>query len=411
MDNREAPSPDRRSPASARLDKLRHRIWQVVELGHGEDRASRIFDAVLVILIIANILAFCAETVTEINDRWGAWLRAFEIASVAAFTLEYLARLWVAVEMPFLKRLPPWQARLRYARRPFMVIDLLAILPHYLGVMVGLDLRVLRALRLLRLLKLSRYSPAMHTLIRVIGRESRALVGAGFLLLVVLLISATGMYFIEGPVQPEKLGNVPLAAYWAMTTLTTVGYGDVVPVTPLGRVWAMLTMLFGLCVLALPVAIISTGFAQEVGRRDFVVNWSLMARIPLFAALDAAQIAKLVPILHAHNLPPNLQVIEAGSQGAAIWFIASGRVQLQAGNQSAVYETGDFFGAVAMLEGTAHPGRYVTLTRCRLLKLYREDFVQLEAANPLIGSHIREIAHARRLALEQKLDEAMDRLA
>ena len=219
------------------------------------------------------------------------------------------------MEVPFLARMPPWRARLIYATRGYLIIDLLAILPFYLGGLLGIDLRVLRVLRLLRFLKLSRYSPAMHTLLRVLRNERRSLMGAGLLLVAALLLSATGMYYIEGGAQPDKFGSVPQAAYWAMTTLTTVGYGDVTPVTPLGKLWSMLTMLFGLCMLALPVAIISTGFAQEVGRRDFVVTWSLMSRIPLLAELDAREVAEVMPLLRAHDLPPNVEVIADGEPG------------------------------------------------------------------------------------------------
>ena len=257
---------------------------------------------------------------------------------------------------------------------------------------------MLRVLRLLRFLKLSRYSPAMHTLLRVLRNERRSLTGAGLLLVSVLLLSATGMYYIEGGAQPDKFGSVPQAAYWAMTTLTTVGYGDATPVTPLGKLWSMVTMLFGLCILALPVAIISTGFAQEVGRRDFVITWSLMSRIPLLASLDARQIAELMPLLRAHDLPPNVEIIAHGSRGDAMYFVAAGQVRLKAPDREQCYATGDFFGVSSMLDGVASGGAFVTSSRCRLLKLFKEDFHRLETANPAIAAHIRTIAQERREA-------------
>lgn len=383
---------------------MRRRIYEVIEIGRGEDHASRIFDSCIIFLIFANIAAFCLETVPEYAAAYGNWFMAFELFSVMIFTVEYVLRIWTAVEVPFLSRMPPLQARLRYACRPYLILDLLAILPFYLGSLIGMDLRVLRALRLLRLFKLSRYSPAMHTLLRVLGNEKRSLTGAGLLLMVVLLFSSTGMYFIEGRIQPDKFGSVPACAYWAMTTLTTVGYGDVYPITPLGKLWAMLTMLFGLCILALPVAIVSSGFAQEAGRRDFVITWSLMSRIPLFAELDTTQVAELSPLLHANNLPPNIEVISPGSPGTAMYFVASGAVKLSAPTGSSEYTTGDFFGVVALIENDLSPGRFMTTTRCRLLKLYREDFNRLEAAHPEIGSHIRKVAADRRAA-RQKLAE------
>jgi voltage-gated potassium channel len=282
----------------------------------------------------------------------------------------------------------------------------MAILPFYLGQLLPLDLRVLRVLRLLRLFKLSRYSPAMHTLMRVLSNERRSLTGAGFLLVAVLLLSATGMYYIEGTAQPDRFGSVPEAAYWAMTTLTTVGYGDVTPVTALGKLWAMLTMLLGLCILALPVAIISTGFAQEVGRRDFVVTWSLMSRIPLLAELEAKEVAQIMPLLHANNLPPNVEVIAEGSRGDAMYFIAKGQVRHTNKEHTRHYATGEFFGAVAVVDGDSHSGAFITVTKTRLLKLYREDFHRLEMINPAVGAHVRAIAEQRRLARETQTSKA-----
>jgi len=377
---------------------LRRRVYEIIEVGRGDDRASRAFDACIIALIVLNIAAFVAETVPELAGRYGLLFRIIEGFSVAVFTIEYGLRIWTAVEVPFFARMSPWRARLHYATRAYLIIDLLAILPFYLGGLLGVDLRVLRVLRLLRFLKLSRYSPAMHTLLRVLRNERRSLTGAGLLLVAVLLLSATGMYYIEGGAQPDKFGSVPQAAYWAMTTLTTVGYGDVSPVTGFGKLWAMLTMLFGLCILALPVAIISTGFAQEVGRRDFVVTWSLMSRIPMLAELDAKEVAELMPLLRAHDLPPNVEVVPHGSQGEAMFFVAAGQVRFKTSGQEEKFATGDFFGVAAMLDGDRDAGAFVTMSRCRLLKLFREDFHRLETANPAIATRIRTMAQRRREA-------------
>jgi voltage-gated potassium channel len=378
--------------------RLRRQVYEIVEIGRGDDKASRIFDTCIIGLITLNIAAFVAETVPAYAAAYGPYLRAFEVFSVIIFTAEYALRLWTAVEMPFLARMRPWRARLHLATRGYLIIDLLAIAPFYLGGLLGLDLRVLRVLRLLRFFKLSRYSPAMHTLLRVLKNEQRSLMGAGLLLVAALLLSSTGMYYIEGNAQPDKFGSVPQAAYWTMTTLTTVGYGDVTPITPLGKAWSMLTMLGGLCVLALPVAIISSGFAQEVGRRDFVVTWSLMSRIPLLAELDAGEVAKVMPMLHAHNLPPNVEVFGDGGHGKAMYFIAAGQVQFRAPGHAQVYGTGDFFGVGSMLGGEARGGAFVTTSRCRLLKLFREDFHRLETSHPHIATHIRTTAERRRQA-------------
>jgi voltage-gated potassium channel len=385
---------------AARL-AIRHRVYNIIEVGRGDDRASKIFDTFIVTMILLNIAAFMAETVKSVHEQYGVWLWWFEIVSVVVFTLEYLARLWTAVEMPFLARMSPLKARLTLARKGGLIIDLLAILPFYLSLIFNIDLRVLRVLRLIRFFKLSRYSPAMHSLIRVLTNERRTLIGAGLLLIAAMLISSTGMYFLEHNEPDSKFSSVPESMYWAITTLTTVGYGDATPTTALGKVWAGLTMVMGLCILALPVAIIATGFAQEAGRRDFVVNWSLMSRIPLLAELDTTEIAAVMPLLHANSAPVGAEVIPSGAPGDAMFFIASGSIELQAGERRVHYATGDFFGAVAMLEGDMNPGSFRAVSRARLLKLHREDFNQLERVNPSVGAHIRRVAAERRRQREE----------
>ena len=372
---------------------LRQRVYEIIETGHGETPASKLFDTFIVALILTNVAAFVAETVPSVRAHWEQWLHPFEVFSVTVFTIEYLLRLWTAVEVPYLSRIAPWKARLTLARQPALLIDLLAILPFYLSSFFAIDLRVLRTLRLLRFLKLSRYSPAMYTLIRVLSNERKALLGAGLLLATALLFSATLMYYIEGETQPDKFGSVPQAAWWAVATLTTVGYGDATPVTALGKLVGGLTMIVGLCILALPVAIISTGFAQELQRRDFVVTWSLMSRVPVLAGLDAKEAAEIMPLLQAHNLPPNFEVVKKGEAGDAMYFIASGRLETPGEDGPKSFTAGDAFGVSAMLSNDVHKNAVVTTSKCRLLKLQKEDFHQLASRQPHVARHIRNLAN------------------
>lgn len=402
---RDPPSDPMRSPrifSSAKLHwlvfgprkrTLRRAIYETIEIGQGENRTSQLFDTVIVTLIILNVAAVIAETVPELHAAYGTYLYRFEVFTIAVFTVEYALRLWTAVEIPFLSRMKPWRARLSLAKRPSLIIDLLAILPFYLNHLVPMDLGVLRMLRLLRFLKLSRYSPAMHTLIRVLSNERKALIGACLLLFTALLMASTIMYHVEGTAQPNAFGSIPAAAWWAITTLTTVGYGDVTPITPLGKFFAGLTMVMGLCILALPVAIISTGFAQELQRRDFVVTWSMMSRVPLLSNLEANQVAELMPMLHAHNLPPNVEIVPKGAPGDAMYFVASGKVDHLHAEGRKTYEAGEFFGARAMLDNDVHPGAFITSSKVRLLKLHKEDFHRLEAKHPQVAAHIRQAVH------------------
>ncbi len=374
---------------------MRRRVYEILEGVHDGDRVAEAFDRALIGLILLNVAAFIAETVPSIEGDYGDWLGLFEICSVGIFTLEYVLRLWSAAEAPYLKRLSPWQARFYWARRPYLIIDLVAILPFYLQQFLGLDLRLMRLLRVMRLLRLTRYSPAMHTLSRVLYGERRALIAAGYLLVAAVIFAATGIHYFEHAAQPDKFGSVPESAWWAIATLTTVGYGDVVPVTVWGKAFGSFVMVTGLCILALPVAIISSGFAQEVGRRDFVVNWSLMSRVPVLADLDAFQVAEIMPLFHAHNYPPHTEIVRSGTPGEAMFFIASGKVKFVSDALERSYGTGDFFGLAAMLGGEVHYGAFHTVGRCRLLKLYREDFRRLEHLAPEVARQLRTAAGER----------------
>lgn len=250
----------------------RLKVHDILEVGGDAHPAGRIVNGFLVALIIANGIAFTAETVDSVYARWGPQLDAFNTFSVMVFTVEYVLRLWSSVEIPLLHHLPHWRARLKFAMRPMMIIDLLAILPWYIHAVVPIDLRVLRMLRLFRLLKLVRYSPALQTLKRVVAHEWRALLGALLLMMMLLLFAATMIYFLERDAQPQNFGSIPASAWWALETLTTVGYGDVTPITALGKVFGGIVMLFGLCMFCSPRRHHRHGFQSGVGeariRRD-----------------------------------------------------------------------------------------------------------------------------------------------
>ncbi|MCB1743531.1 MAG: ion transporter [Gammaproteobacteria bacterium] len=378
-----------------RVNLIRRRAYEALEVGRGDDRISQALDLCLIGLIVLNAIAFIVETIPSVEASYGPHLDLFNLFSVIVFTIEYGLRVWSCVEMPFLRRMPAWKARLHFARRPYLIIDLLAVLPFYLAFVLPIDLRVLRVLRLIRLAKLARYSPALNAIVEVFHRESRTLLGALLLMTIVLLLSASGMHLLEKDAQPDAFGTIPDAAWWAMATLTTVGYGDVSPVTPFGKLFGGLVMLLGLGMFALPIAIIATGFAQEVGRRDFVVTWPLIARIPLLAELDTGQVLTLMPHLSSHNYPPHWDVVSAGDVAASMYFIASGKVRIRTDAGDTELGTGDFFGEVEMLEGVRYQFSFTTTTRVRLLELGRAEFFRLENANPELGERIRTIAKAR----------------
>ncbi len=244
--------------------RTRERVWEIVEVARAGDAASRRFDMGILSLIALNVLAVVLQSVPEIESRFARPFFVFEAFSVAVFSVEYLARLWSCVEDPEFRR--PILGRIRFALRPMVVIDLLAILP-FLVSFAAFDLRILRAfrlLRLVRLLKATRYIAAARHFRTVLETKREEMVLTTGLMMVLLVITASVMYFAENAAQPDKFGSIPASLWWAVATLTTVGYGDVYPVTPLGRVAAGFIAILGIGFFALPTAILGSGFVEAI---------------------------------------------------------------------------------------------------------------------------------------------------
>jgi voltage-gated potassium channel len=258
------------------------------------------------------------------------------------------------------------------------------------------DLRALALFRLVRFFKLARYSSGLTSLLEAIYAERHALIATLLILSGLALTMATFMHLAERDAQPERFGTIPDAMWWAIVTLTTVGYGDVVPVTPLGKVVAALTAIMGVAMLALPVGIVATSFAEVIHRRAFVVTWSMVARVPLFSDLTASEIAEIIQLLHSRSLQKNEVVARRGEKAEAMYFIVSGLVEVELMEADNVrLGPGEFFGEIAILTGDV---RNATVRACRdtqLLVLQAHDLERLMDRVPAIGQRIRDVGHAR----------------
>jgi voltage-gated potassium channel len=244
--------------------RFRKRVHEIVETARPGDTLSKGFDIFIVTLITLNIVALILESVEGIRVVWPGLFSAFECVSVIIFTVEYLMRLWVCVEMPRYQETVI--GRLRFAGTPLAIVDLFAVLPFYLPI-GGLDLRFLRAVRMMRIFrvaKLGRYSQSLRLLLRVLTVKKEQLISAVLILLLLLIIAASTMYFAEKTVQPESFSSIPAAMWWAVATLTTVGYGDVYPITPLGKLMAAVLAVLGIGMFALPTGILGAGFVEEI---------------------------------------------------------------------------------------------------------------------------------------------------
>ena len=244
----------------------RQKVYHLLDAG-GESLKGKLLDWFLISLIAVNVFAVIMETDQSFNAEFSQYLFWLEIFSVAVFTIEYALRYWSCPEAPeYQKDISPSVSRLKYIFTPMAIIDLLAIAPFYLAFLFSIDLRFLRVLRLLRIFKLTRYSEAMTTLLKVLRDEISSFAAAIFIMLVIMIIAASGIYLLEHKHQPEIYGSIPQSMWWSIVTLTTVGYGDVFPITLLGKVFAAVIMVAGVGLVALPTGILASSFSDNLHR-------------------------------------------------------------------------------------------------------------------------------------------------
>ena len=251
------------------MKRIQNRIYELLEVAHPDDTASRFTDLFLFVLIALNVIAVIVETVEDLATQYATIFQLLEVFSVAVFSVEYVLRLWTCVADR--RYAHPVTGRLRFAGSWHAVIDLLAILPFYLPMILPVDLRILRALRffrLLRFLKLSRYSESLRIFGKVLRSERTELMVALFIAGVLLVIGSSFLYLVEHEAQPDVFSSIPAAMWWGVATLTTVGYGDVYPITPFGRFVGAIVAITGVGMFALPAGILASGFSREMGKRE-----------------------------------------------------------------------------------------------------------------------------------------------
>jgi len=250
------------------MGKIKTRIHEIMEGTVPGDKAHRAFEIFIITLITTNVLAVMMETEKVFHLRHSDALKKFDIFSVAVFTIEYMLRIRVCTSHEIYKQ--PIVGRIKYALTPLALVDLLAILPFYLPLLIPFDLRVLRAIRLIRLarlFKIGRYSEALKLFGKVLRAKKEELVAAVFILFILLIISSSLLYYVEHEAQPDKFSSIPASLWWGVVTLTTVGYGDIYPITPTGKFLGAVISLLGIGFFALPAGVLSAGFIEEIRKR------------------------------------------------------------------------------------------------------------------------------------------------
>ena len=377
------------------LTRWRKQVHLLLEDEEHDGRVRKWTDFALVSAILISVGAGILETVAELRADWGFWFRLVEVIAVVIFTVEYAARIWVAPDDRAHRYMHPIKGRIRYATTPMALIDLAAILPFYWTLAFGTDWIFLRVFRLLRLFKITRYSPALATFEIVLFNERRSLLSAFMIMLVLLTCVSSLLFLAERNAQPEAFGSIPAAMWWGAATLTTVGYGDVVPITPLGKFMGAVTSLAGIAMFALPAAILAAGYTRELRKEEFALTAGLLAKVPAFSHLGPVQLAELTSQLEPRMVPPRYRVMRIGEEADGMYFVVEGEASLHSSAETHRLGPGDFFGAASLLAGTRRRATVTSLTACRLLRLDSGHFHRLMAGDDELRRKVEAAVHIR----------------
>ncbi|WP_352338340.1 ion transporter [Psychrobacter sp. 16-MNA-CIBAN-0192] len=291
------------------LRRLRHFTYNILQNDDHDTFFSRCVDYFLIFLIMTNVAAVIAESVDHWYYGHKDYFEYFENFSIAVFSIEYLLRLWSVAEAK--PDNTTWRQRWQWLKSPSALIDLVAIAPAFLNFFVNIDLRFLRILRLFRILKLTRYFVSLRILLVVISKERGSFQAVIFILLIMIVTASSGIYLVENHAQPQVFESIPKAMWWAVVTLTTVGYGDVTPITTAGKILGALITVLGVGLAALPAGILATGLANELAQRrdeleqqfreslvdgdfDLVQNQKMIDKIRRELGLDKEQAQDIV---------------------------------------------------------------------------------------------------------------------
>ena len=360
---------------------------------HVITRASWTYRAIEIACLVIGIAAMMTRTEPDLPAAWGSTCLMINFAVLAIFALDWLVRLWVVpLQYP---AMTPSDARKDWLASRASMIGLLSFVPMTLVSALDTSPAGAPMLSILWVARFAHYSEGIDMLIAVFARERQAITGVLFIFFSVLLTGGVLEFLAEHNAQPRVFTSVGHTLWWGITTLTTTGYGDVVPITPLGRLLAGAIMISGIVVFGLLAGILATGFAAEMKRRDFLRNWDLVAQVPMFHDVGPGTIADLAGLLRPRELPSRSVVARRGAPGDCMFFIVSGEVEIQLEPNPVRLGRGHFFGEMALVTGAARNATVVTTASTRLLVLDIADFRALASDKPELLDIIHKEAGRR----------------
>jgi len=375
--------------------KLKEQIVEALGLGRS-NRASKAYNLLHGSALALGVAVLVLGSEPAIDAASGGVLTAICYALALLFALEYWLRFAFAPEFGRAQDLvSAGEARRRWVVSYEGIVGLLAWLPILAALLLMSDAPLARLWGAFWILKFGRHAPRLGLLGRVLRHAREALIAVFLGFIGILLVAAILAYVIEGPVQPHDFGSIPKALWWAIATLTTTGYGDVVPRTVLGRMLAGTVMVCGILVFALWAGILATEFSLEMRRHDFLRTWDLVARVPYFEKLEATTIAEVVHLLKPIEFAQGTVVMRRGAPGDCMYFIVEGEVEIQVKPEPVVLEAGSFFGEIALITGGPRTATAVARRQSVLLALDIAHFRQLAATRPDLTAAIDTEAKRR----------------
>jgi len=358
--------------------------------------SARLYHIVLVSSAIAATALTALDTLPSQQASLHILLDRVEMVPFGVLCADFVLRVLNAV-----RNGDPGKGLGSYILSFMGLVDLVSAVPFLMSVsnLAAGDMKPLFGVVIF--LKLARYSPALLILRDVLINERKPLLSSLYVMLLLTFSISTMMFFVERHDNPEGFSSIPQAMWWSVVTLATLGYGDVIPYTPLGKILGGIAAILGFGMFALPAGILANGFADEIRHIRRVTNWNLVAKVPLFANLEAGVISEISRMLQLRRFIRNETILKVGDRGESMYFIIEGEVEIIAGEHRAILTKGDFFGEIALLTGGRRTATAVARTRCRCLELMAYDFKQFIAKRPELLASINEVA-ARRYAADME---------
>jgi voltage-gated potassium channel len=326
------------------------------------------------VILVVGLMAMTAYTVPDLQATAGIWLAGCLWCCLAYFAIDSVVRARAAIRAGTGRD---------HILSTSAFVDLICVIAVPIALLCGVPAPTAWLFASLWVLKFAQNSPGFAQIGRVFKLEAKALGSVFALFLIVLVLSATVEYLAERPSQPSAFNSMPAALWWAITTLTTTGYGDLVPITPLGRLLGGVVMICGIATFGLSTGILATGFAAETRRRNFLQTWDLVSKVPFFQSLDPSAITEITHMLRRLEVPERTAIIRRGKVGDCMYFIAAGEVQVEIKPAPVRLGAGAFFGELALLHADSVRTANVTTTMpSTLLILDLADFRTLTAHHP-----------------------------